>query len=349
MALGRKKAEELLLLKNCKFETFFYDCFSLSLIILYYLMHKSPTKRQYLPSKKFTIIVSIILGILLISWLIAGLISSQKTNSNLIDISDTQNGNKATIQDLVQKDSDGDKIPDWEEALWGTDPNNKTTHEGITDADWINKQKKELAIKSGIDAEVTPIEDMTETEKFSKEFFATISALRQSGNLDQGTVSNISNLLGDQITDVVLPDNYRVTDLKKTYDVSSDSQAKYYNSIKEIFSKYVELGLGDELNNVDTESIEVNVSELSKISETYLNFSLDALALSIPSNLSQIGLAILNSAYNTGIAVKNLAKMEQDPLVGLIGLSQYQKYSELFIRSSEDLRTYLINSDIIKG
>ena len=26
------------------------------------------------------------------------------------------------LADLVQKDSDGDGIPDWEETLWGTDP-----------------------------------------------------------------------------------------------------------------------------------------------------------------------------------------------------------------------------------
>ncbi len=31
------------------------------------------------------------------------------------------------LGDLINRDSDGDQVPDWEESLWGTDPNKKDT------------------------------------------------------------------------------------------------------------------------------------------------------------------------------------------------------------------------------
>jgi hypothetical protein len=190
-------------------------------------------------------------------------------------------------------------------------------------------------------------DNLSETDKFSREFFATITALKQSGNLDESAVSNISNVLGDKLKNSELPENYSLLDINKTYEITTDIQKKYYNSMKDLFNKYTALGLGSEFDAVDTSTGETDVEQLNKIGDAYQGFSNEAKSLSIPTNLTQIGLSIINNAYNTGSAVKNLAQMTTDPIVGLIGLSQYQKYSEEFIKSSEELRTYLLDGGII--
>lgn len=255
----------------------------------------------------------------------------------------------SSIQDLIQKDSDGDGVPDWEEALWGTDPNNKETNKGVADADWIAQRKKDLAASGDLQAGAPAGQNLTETQKFSREFFATVTALKQSGNLDDAAVSNISNVLGDKIKNSDLADNYTVIDIKKTYDVTKESQANFYETMKQAYLKYRDQGIGDEFDSVDPDAGTTDAATLAKIGQAYQDFSKDAQNLKVPSNLVQNELDIINSAYNTGQAVKNLAKMADDPLVGLTGLSQYQKYSEQFVNSSEDLRTYLIDSGIIKG
>ncbi|MFH1366042.1 MAG: hypothetical protein ABIG99_01490, partial [Patescibacteria group bacterium] len=36
----------------------------------------------------------------------------------------------ATIEDLINRDTDKDGVPDWQEGLWGTDPTKKETTPG---------------------------------------------------------------------------------------------------------------------------------------------------------------------------------------------------------------------------
>ena len=55
----------------------------------------------------------------------------------------------------------------------------------------------------------------------------------------------------------------------------------------------------------------------------------------------QYHLHIANSSNNTGISVSNMAKITSDPVVGLSGLSQYQKYSDDLVKAVTDLETFL--------
>ena len=43
------------------------------------------------------------------------------------------------IGNLINKDTDGDGIFDWEEPLWGLDPTKKETTPGIPDGTLVNK------------------------------------------------------------------------------------------------------------------------------------------------------------------------------------------------------------------
>ena len=307
---------------------------------------------KYLPSKKFIVITLIIIGAVGIPLAAINYYFSKKNNKGLVaNMASIMAGKdidqNITLNNLVQKDSDGDGLFDWEEALWGTNPNNKYTNEGITDGEFIAQKKKELVASEDGQTETQGEENLNETEKFSREFLATVTALKQTGNLNEGAISNIANVVGEKVGNSNLPNNYRVTDLNKTYDVTKESQANFYNTIGDIYSKYREKGLGTELENVDTATGQTDTTELLRIGQAYQDFSNEMANLSVPNNLVPNTLDILNGSYNTGLAIKNLAQMADNPLVGLIGLTQYQKWSEQFITASEDLRTYLINGNII--
>ena len=305
--------------------------------------------KKYLPSKKFTIIVS---GIVVLAVLIFVIffMSSKCENFSIIG-----GQNKAALKvenssivDLIQKDSDGDGVPDWEEALWGTDPHKKMTFNDMPDATYIENKKKELKIEGSINET-----KLTETEKFAREFFSSYSAMKSSGQIDSNAINNFSNSLGQKIVDPNLTDKYSETDVI-TYSVDNPVlRQKYYENIKTLSKSYQSAGLGDELDIISI-GLASNSSggpsadstnqynKLSSIANAYQDFAKKAMGLSVPQSLVGYHLRIVNSANNTGISVSNMQKIVSDPIVGLSGLSQYQKYSDDLVKSVADLEAFLL-------
>lgn len=301
---------------------------------------------KYLPSKKFQYLLGSFLVIALLFFAAFKLLSGK--NSFFAQRNDVkvQAGN-LTINEMITKDSDGDGVPDWEEALWGTDPNNKETF-GMPDATYIANKRKALNVNQPAD-NGTP----TQTDNFARDFFAAYNAMKTSGQVDDATIKNFSSALGQKIVDSSVVDQYSEKDLKLADNDDPQTQADYYASAAGLFAIYKESGLGDELEIAggiastgqggDTKSED----QLQKIAGAYQEFAQKLLLVPVPKSLVQYHLEIINSANNTGIAVSNMSKMISDPVTGLSGISQYQKYSSDLITSANNLEAFLIKNGII--
>jgi hypothetical protein len=304
---------------------------------------------KYLPSKKFVIITSASLGLAVIIFVIffmsskgESFITGDKKNNTALKIENQ------TLAELIQNDSDDDGIPNWEEALWGTDPNKKITFNDMPDATYIENKKKELKIEENTSVEE---QKLTETEKFAREFFTSYTAMKSSGQVDSDTINSFSNALGQKIIDPNLIDRYSETDIKINSTDDSITKQKYYENMKKLFQSYQADGLGDELsiisNNLTLNSANgatdntAQNNKLSTIASAYQDFAQKTMEMSAPQSLAQYHLRIANSSNNTGISVSGMTKMTDDPIVGLLGLSQYQKYSEELIKAVADLETAL--------
>ena len=310
---------------------------------------------KYLPSKKFTYLIIGVVVLGLISFGISSLFFSKNSYTALSKKAELKN-EKITINNLLQKDSDGDGVMDWEEALWGTDPNKEISFDGITDSDYIKQKRADLKISN--ESELTTSEDgLTETDKFAQQFFASLSAMKQSGQIDKNTINNVSASLGQNIVDPNLIDKYTEKDIKLNANDGVDIQNTYYANAKKTFEKYTEEGLGDELEIVstivgseNTENSQDSINKLIIIADAYQEFAQKMVELEVPKSLAQYHIQIINNANNTGISVRNMIKVIDDPIIGLSGLSQYQKYSDDLIASVENLKiilSILSNNDII--
>jgi hypothetical protein len=306
------------------------------------LKDKMENLKKYLPSKKFTHLI-MWFGVLGILFLIVFFLFSSKNHFGITaPKTDLQIGN-LTVNDLVQKDSDGDGVPDWEEALWGTDPHNKATFNGVPDATYIADKKKALSGNGDTDT------SLTETDKFAQEFFSAFTAMKAAGQ-DSTTINNFSSSLGQNIINPNLTDAYTINDVKvDNNNETSDTRNKYYTALKQLFDKYKTEGLGDELDIVssqlnsssDTSNNPGQSDKLLAIGKAYQDFATSMMVMSVPASLTQYHLDIANGANNTGVSVINMAKISGDPIVGLSGLSQYQKYSGDFVTAVENLQTDL--------
>ena len=302
---------------------------------------------KYLPSKKFILILSVIIVLAVVIFVIF-FMSSSGENFITGDKSDSAlKIENQTIVDLIQNDSDGDGIADWEEALWGTDKNKKITFNDMPDATYIQNKKKELKIEQSVNET-----KLTETEKFAREFFSSYSAMKSSGQIDSDTINSFSNALGQKIVNPSLIDYYKETDIKTSALDNFATKQKYYQDMQNLFKSYQSVGLGDELDIISKELASNSAngtagnidqdSKLSTIANAYQDFAKKIVEMSVPQSLAIYHLLIANSSNNTGVSVSSMEKIIDDPIVGLSGLSQYQKYSDDLVKAVVNLETALL-------
>jgi len=308
--------------------------------------------KKYLPSKRFTYLMVGIIILGLVFFIVSGIFFGKNSYIALNKQAKLQN-EKITIDNLLQKDSDSDGVMDWEEALWGTDPNNKTTFNGMSDSDYIKQKRADLKVSDESELAQNG-ENLTETDKFAQQFFASLSAMKQNGQIDQTTINNVSTSLGQNIVDPNLVDTYTEKDITLSENDGVSEQNTYYTNAKKLFETYKKEGLGSELEIVSeivssgkVENEQDAIDKLTNIANAYQKFAQKMLELKVPESLAQYHIRIINSANNTGISVRNMIKIIDDPIVGLSGLSQYQKYSDDFITSVGDLEKILSNNGII--
>lgn len=302
--------------------------------------------KKYLPSKKFSVVIG---SVILLTAIIFGIFyyfsknkSYNKEGGGLL-VENTLIESK-TIEELIQSDSDGDGVLDWEEALWGTDKNKKVTFDGKSDLAYIAEKRKEL----NIEADLNNQENLSETDIFARQFFSAYTALKASGQADSGIINNFSNALGEKIANPNLIDIYSDKDIKITTIDNENYRINYYNTLKKAFEKESVYGLGEEVNIISgglltytTNGTEDKYEQLSIISEAYKNFAKKVIDTPVPESLVEIHLQIANNAYNTGISVGNLTKITADPIVGIAGLTQYEKYSNALITAVGNLDAIL--------
>ena len=188
--------------------------------------------RAYLPSPKFQKIAGILLIVLLVGLLVSQIPKIIKTKEEVKPIPYATLG----VGELVEDDADADGLKDWEEPLWGLDPENPDTDgNGVTDGEEI------LRIRNSIDTSTTLAgeEDvpLTQTGTFSQELFSLISALQENGELTDQSRASIEAEIVAFIQNGPEGTVYYKTDIKTVADTSANALV-YIKAVDSAFAKY---------------------------------------------------------------------------------------------------------------
>lgn len=287
--------------------------------------------KKYLPSKKFAYILLFILAIILIFFLAKGaisLIKNRKTvdkEGNLIPI---------TVGTVIQKDTNNNGIADWEEYLWGLDPNKN----GPENKEFILAKKKSL-IESG---DMLPEDDskaITDNDMLSRQFFATIVSLQQTGNLDTESINSVSEALGKNIEATPIPDIYT----KDMLTIKTDSalvNTAYRDALANLINKYQDANIGSELTFIVQGLSDQDPSALyaaQTVGEAYQSFGKELLKIPVPRLVSLAHLSAANNYEKTGQTIKNLAQILSDPLIGMKSIISYKQYSDALYSDLEKI------------
>jgi hypothetical protein len=301
---------------------------------------------KYLPSKKFTIIVLVIILIIFILVNPFKKTNLEKNNDEII----------AKKIELINKDTDGDRLMDWEEILWKTDINNiDTDGDGTTDGDEVKLKRdpakpntakineeptdkiSEKIVQSLINSPKEETIKLTSTEKISRELFLQfLISQNQNGII----TTDDADLIIKKSFSALPQINFKIYTRNEISNniVNNDSEnlKKYGNDIAQIILINLR-NLTEDITNIveDASNIESSNYNPDDIKEIFKRFdpiiiknktSIDSLlTINVPEYFITEHLKLVNSFQEIYESLDLMKKSYTDSIILVILKNNYSK------------------------
>lgn len=235
-------------------------------------------------------------------------------------------------------DSDGDGLKDWEEGLWGSNPNlADSDKDGTPDGEEIRlKRNPALAgpndalpgINPSLNEAQTKNETATSSENLtefvSRQFLANYLA---SKNFGDGTTDKeaISDLLLENLQKQVYSDKYSKADVKFSAEGEANKKT-YLNAAGGVLKKNFDKLDGNELQIMISVLKSDDMEELKNLEgfrKAYAASIAELASLKPTPDLIDLHTELLNILANSDRAVLDMQKIESDPFKALVGISEY--------------------------
>jgi hypothetical protein len=299
------------------------------------------------PNKKISIII-LITTIVVVTTIVVTRIKEKNFDSSITEVT------KLSIFSDInndQNDDDGDGLANWEEVLWGTDPNNPDTDgDGTSDGEEVKNNRNPL--KAGPDDMNYNVEEniLTEleenmsassgvTKKLSDNFIKEYFSLRSETNSPL-TIEQQRSIIEKTVRDVVV--NKRIDN-------------RYNQASLIVFDAAVErerlLSYANNLITIENEFRNAFEQDPSKnriqLVGMVRNVSERMIGLATPSQMAGEQTLLANSYYNAATALLWMYSEEEDPTLALMGTSLMQESVGSIVKSIKTINQYLKNNGIM--
>lgn len=269
---------------------------------------------------------------------------NQKKNSVANQIDLTIKNNLGT--QLDPKDTDGDGLPDWQETIWGTDPNNPDTDgDGTSDGKEVNENRNPTIagpddkILSDKEIALQYVPQKTDpnsmTSILSKNLLLRLAQLEQANQYSSQTGDDLAKSLADQaLSDVQIPDKYPAN-IFLTFNSKDLSKLENYKN--QIIS----------IQKNELVKIDPNKKDIDAIIAGFKNIAFQMSVMSVPQDLLAVHAKIANGYYIAAEALINLKMSDNDPVLGILSIPIYKKVSEEQPILYQQVQNYLEDNGII--
>jgi hypothetical protein len=262
------------------------------------------------------------------------------------------------LASYVSKDSDSDGLPDWQEALYGTDPaKSDTDGDGITDGDAVRRgllTPNALATQLPEDQPITDADIPGEapasgsiTEQFSRSFFQAYMQASGGQPLSQeAQAALIQRLLADFNARVAasLDSSYSAVSIHTDPTVSVSAYAESVegalraNVVSEDANALILMG--DLIQEDDASAL----PKLKKIASAYHGIASMLADTRVPPQLANHHLMLLQAFDSLGKSVDTVANYQKDPLAVLGALAVYTPAAAQMSNGFDGIATEILRS-----
>lgn len=292
--------------------------------------------KNYLPGKKIRVIILILTTVALIYFVVLPLIAKIKKNgippAKPLALTIT-----LPSGDPTTRDSDGDRIPDWQEIAVGLDPHNKQTTLGVSDDELFATIKNRL----GADAFDQAAEESTSTDRLSLTIAndinqsAEVAGITIDKSLSAASVHEILNYIESQKSSFIIYTPKDISTIENNLKNNTD-YAVHMNTILK--------------DNATTKSVDSDIKnyalgtgsrEKALAAAAIIQKSITTLkATPVPSSAVELHLAIMNSLQGFYQTTQIIDPATTDEITRLGPLSLLQDYAIQFTRSVGKLAVY---------
>lgn len=283
---------------------------------------------KYLPSKQFIakaiialVLIIVAFGVYKITIFIKNKLQNKGQTSLIIK------------SDVIQKDSNNNGIPDWEESLWGLNPKG----DGSSNKEFILAQRETLAKENALNNDTN--QPLSENETLSREFFSVIMSLQESGNLDEVSIKAVGDTIGQKIIAAPIPDLYTKS-MVLSIKANPASTSAYTTELANLFNKYKDKDIGKELTFISvglTNNDPQAFIEADKVASAYRSAGKELLKIQVPNTLSDTHLALANNYEKVAQSIEGMSDMITNPLSGMKAVINYKKYTDALVSNVETL------------
>jgi hypothetical protein len=237
-----------------------------------------------------------------------------------------QNVAYSPVPTIEEKDSDGDGLKDWEEIIYGTDPNKvDTNNNGIDDKKEVasKSETKESSLLPKLD--ITKDKNLTETDKLTRSIFYDYLTAKSNNQVTSAYIDDLSKRAASDIVSIRPPqiELYTKKDLKIiSGNITNQTLIKYGNDF--IAAEKVYRVDANELSFSGISDAEdpafynwaiKNTLYYDKASKAYLS-------IEVPPEFVDIHLSIVNSLKKESSDFKILSNLAKDPIPALSALKR---------------------------
>ncbi len=281
---------------------------------------------NFLPSRRFFLAL-LGIGALLILTLVllrimryGGISSRDKSQKAEISLEDQVK----ELQEVSVRDTDKDGLKDWEEGLWGLNPNAADTdNDGISDFDQVVKDKARIKAENvalGTETDLPPEEggeELNATDQFSRDLYTTVSLLQQDGSLadNQGL---IANRIIQTVEDVDLSRPVDIVQLNFV-DTTQASALAYIIAMGNLLGQYPIQK--EELTSIFTAISQDTIPEsLTTAIQKYQTLATEMEKVAIPLDIQTEHVNLINATRGLVGFLQALSQVESDPLITMAGV-----------------------------
>ncbi len=202
----------------------------------------------------------------------------------------------------------------------------------------------ETAFSTDLSALVT-----NQTDLVSQKLFANFAALQSSGNLNPQTITDLADNIASGL-DTKATVQYQISDLNLVDNASLKEIKDYANGFWAIRKKYMDLYSQNQIGSANFATDPLSSSFVSGFIATgdlYIKAASELSKLSVPSELANLHLKLLNNYATSGQALKKLAQINNDSMSAISGISTFSQYSDYEDIILSTMAQYFSESGII--